>query len=233
MLAIKASGGEAEAAIAAAFERVAALEAKWSRFRPASEVSTGHYSAETESLLAECERWKALSQGAFDPWYSGSPDLGAVGKGAAAEEVLRILAAHRVERAVVSFGQSSLAFRGSPRPAEPWRVGIKSPWEPGRNAAVLEVWGGHVSTSGEDQQRGHIVDPRSGEPAHSDLAAVSVACADPIAAEAISTALMVLGSAGLRALSPHADFQAVLLRHDRSLIRMHEGGPMRGRLRVV
>ncbi len=84
----------------------------------------------------------------------------------------------------------------------PWRIGIERPDERGRSVArVLHIEGMSVSTSGDyrdyfelDGQRyGHTIDPATGRPVVHTLASVTVL--RPLAAEAdaLATALTVLG----------------------------------------
>jgi thiamine biosynthesis lipoprotein len=69
------SGGVDAAAAQAAAELVERDEARWSRFRPSSDVSrinrnagrAVHVDAETMRLLAECRRWVERTEGVFQP----------------------------------------------------------------------------------------------------------------------------------------------------------------------
>jgi thiamine biosynthesis lipoprotein len=66
--------------------------------------------------------------------------------------------------------------------------------------ARLEIAGGSVATSGNSERglmvdgfrRGHILDPRSGQPAE-DWGTVTVVVEDPVTADCLSTALFVMG----------------------------------------
>jgi thiamine biosynthesis lipoprotein len=83
----------------------------------------------------------------------------------------------------------------------PWRVGIRDPrGAPDDYFATLEVENASVSTSGDyesffilDGKRyHHIIDPRTGWPAEGTRS-VTVIAADPTLADALSTAVFVLG----------------------------------------
>lgn len=57
---------------------------------------------------------------------------------------------------------------------------------------------GSPSTSGDYEQtsaqRNHVVDPRTNRAANSDLRSAIVLAADPVRAEALSSAMLVLGA---------------------------------------
>ncbi|NMW65877.1 FAD:protein FMN transferase [Mobiluncus mulieris] len=107
-------------------------------------------------------------------------------------------------RIMVNLGSSSLAFRADEN--EPWRIGIRSPWV-GTPSPVgyLELCNGSVSLSGTAQELEpgldwvtHLVNPLTGQPAQSNVALAVVVAKDGITAEAVSTAVLLLGSqAGL------------------------------------
>jgi thiamine biosynthesis lipoprotein len=91
----------------------------------------------------------------------------------------------------------------------PWRVGVlhPRPASPGELLAVLTVGGEAVATSGDymnsftaDFRQHHILDPRTGE-SPDELAAATVLASTALEADALGTALMVLGSAAGLALA--------------------------------
>lgn len=150
-------------------------------------------------------------------------DLGGIAKGAAAHRVIELLRGSGATSAVVSFGQSSIGLLGRPRGQVDWRVGIRRPG-PSRDRILgaLRVTGGYVSTSGDYEQTSahgnHILDPRTGTPAEAGISSATVACADGARAEALSTALIVLGDDRFLALRPAlGEFEAVVVdREDRA-----------------
>jgi thiamine biosynthesis lipoprotein ApbE len=81
-------------------------------------------------------------------------------------------------------------------------VAIRDPRQPDRSLGVLAVgWNASVSTSGNYERDfgregwrapSHIYDPRTGDPARADLA-VTAWAPDATTADALSTALLVLG----------------------------------------
>lgn len=72
-----------------------------------------------------------------------------------------------------------------------WRVGIADPTDPGQVSAVVEVGDGALATSGTAQRGSHIIDPRTGAPARSALASITVVGPDLTWADVWATAAFV------------------------------------------
>ena len=128
-------------------------------------------------------------------------DFGAVGKGWALDAAAEALRQGGVERALLHGGTSSVLALASPPDAPAWRVAVADPQHPGRSLTQIELRDQALGVSalhGRSLERagrrlGHVLDPRSGAPvAHTALAACTHASA--AAADAWSTALLVLGS---------------------------------------
>ena len=116
-------------------------------------------------------------------------DLGGIAKGFAVDLALRALRAAGAESGLVDLGQSSVSVFGQPLTLE-----VRNPERPDSAPwARFELSEGHVSTSGGDQREDHILDPRTGRPAHRVLSATVIA-SSAIEADALSTAVFVLGA---------------------------------------
>jgi thiamine biosynthesis lipoprotein len=127
-------------------------------------------------------------------------DLGGVGKGSAVARVRNVLRASGVESALIHGGTSSVLALGS-RGGAPWRVGIAHPADDAECVAVAELTESALSVSvaqarGDEDGRVHVIDPRSLCPLQNGRLA-AVVHPDPVLAEILSTALVVLGPPGL------------------------------------
>lgn len=152
-----------------------------------------------------------LSDTADTIWFDtkgGQLDLGAVGKGIACDEIRGYLDDNAPEiGGTFSVGGSVLIYGTKPKD-EPWKIGIQDPRDKtGSYMAVLTIEQGKkdalfVSTSGdyekyfeEDGVRyHHILDPRTGAPAASDLISVTIISDSGFLSDALSTACFVAGS---------------------------------------
>jgi thiamine biosynthesis lipoprotein len=126
-------------------------------------------------------------------------DLGAIGKGIALDEAAAVLRAAGVTRALFNFGGQVLALDAPPG-TDGWIVDVADPSDRSRGARTLTLARASLSVTGNAERaieaggrrRGHVIDPRTGEPVDRD-AALAVIAPTATAADALSTALFVLG----------------------------------------
>src|SRR5947209_10597834 len=86
---------------------------------------------EISEVLALCADARDASEGWFDPWaIAGGVDPTGLVKGWAAREAAEILRRAGVGAALVN-AAGDIAVVGRPSSGDPWRVGIRSPTEPG------------------------------------------------------------------------------------------------------
>lgn len=137
-------------------------------------------------------------------------DLGAIGKGYAVGVAAAVLREAGVTSALLHGGTSTVMAIGHPPGAEAWPVAVARPApagsaEPSRELlavvplrdealSVSAAWGRAVEAGG--QTHGHVLDPRTGQPTRGAGLAM-VALPDATETDALSTALLVLGAAGL------------------------------------
>jgi thiamine biosynthesis lipoprotein len=131
-------------------------------------------------------------------------DFSGIAKGYGVDEVARILRERGIENYLVEIGGEVVVRGTSPRGA-PWSVGIERPDEGAPRGAAflgrLRLTEGAIATSGSyrrfrregGRKSNHIIDPRTGEPTRSSLVSVTVYAPDCMTADAIATALMVMG----------------------------------------
>lgn len=130
-----------------------------------------------------------------------SVDLGGIAKGHAVDKAVEALKAEGVTSALIDAGGDGCAL-GTRPDGEPWRVGIQDPASEAEEALprALLLSDAAYATSGDYRQQveidgvryAHIVDPRTGEPARA-AASVTVIAPDCTTADALATALTVLG----------------------------------------
>ncbi|MBX3249639.1 MAG: FAD:protein FMN transferase [Myxococcales bacterium] len=169
---------------------------------------------------------------------------GSIGKGYALDRAGEILRARGVDRYMLfGGGQVQVAGRRIADEGErPWRVGIQHPRDPESYFAFLEADSGSISTSGdyehayidaEGRRWHHIIDTRTGLPANR-TASVTLLAEDGLHADALSTAVFVLGpERGLQMLSEiPIRAEAVIVGAD-CRVHMTPGTPDRVFMRVT
>lgn len=90
----------------------------------------------------------------------------------------------------------------------PWSVGVSDPQQPARNLAALTLDGQAIATStiarrrwrAGGESRHHLIDQRTGRPATSGVASVTVSARTVTQAETLAKAALVLGPVMGRAL---------------------------------
>ncbi|MCR5605374.1 MAG: FAD:protein FMN transferase [Treponema sp.] len=130
-----------------------------------------------------------------------SLDLGGIAKGYAADELVRIIKAHGVKKAIINLGGNIYVY-GKKEDKSLWSVGVKDPEnQEGDPALVLKVEENSVVTSGvyerffiQDKVRyHHILSPKTGRPADSGLMSTTIVCKSSTDADALSTSIFILG----------------------------------------
>ncbi|HEV8375909.1 MAG TPA: FAD:protein FMN transferase [Candidatus Polarisedimenticolia bacterium] len=120
-------------------------------------------------------------------------DLGGIGKGFALDRAAAVLEKRGIRAALLDAGGQILAL-GSP-PGEPgWRIAVADPRDRGHPALELVLRDVSAATSGNSERPGEILDPETGVPVAGRFSATALA-AEATAADALSTALFVMGPA--------------------------------------
>jgi len=134
-------------------------------------------------------------------------DLGAIGKGYAVERAAEVLREAGVTSALVHGGTSTVQAIGRPPGEECWKIAIETPSPapatPPTLLATVQLQDEAMSVSGVQEHSfqaggrtfGHVIDPRTGEPATGTVLA-AVVLPSATETDALSTALLTLGSAG-------------------------------------
>jgi len=145
-------------------------------------------------------------------------DLGGIAKGYAVDLAMHELRGRGVKNALVDASGNMMSL-GHPPTAEHWRIGLRDPRD--RVPYFARVWldGDAISTSAQYEQfiaqdgkrYGHILDPRTGQPA-SGLLAVTVIAPDATTSDSWDTPLYVLGLEAAKAKAlERSDVAAVLV----------------------
>jgi len=149
-------------------------------------------------------------------------DLGGFAKGWAAHEIVERLRPYGP--ALVDAGGDIAA---SPlRHGAKWPIGIANPHDSDAASAspwVLNMHQGGIATSGRDYRRWqsqdgwqhHIIDPRSGRPAQTDVLTATVIAPDTLSAEVAAKVALILGSEdGLHWIDRREGLAALLILED-------------------
>jgi len=152
-------------------------------------------------------------------------DLGGIAKGYAVDKAVEAMIKRGALGGMVDLGGNIRCFGRAPRGQQKWRIGVQdpnvAPDELGgsKYLLVLELEDASVATSGDyrrftvvqGQRQSHILDTRSGQGA-ARLVSVTILAPDATSADALSTAVSVLGpEAGLALIDRLPSIETILI----------------------
>lgn len=152
-------------------------------------------------------------------------DLGGIAKGWAADRAARRLS--RLGPALVDSG-GDIAVNGPMADGEPWPVGVTDPFDSQKQIDLLLLDRGGVATSGRDYRRWlkdrvwqhHIIDPRSGLPAQTDVLTATVVAPSAQVAEMAAKVVLILGSwQGIHWLERRPELAGLLVLDDGEIVQ--------------
>ncbi|MCX7749527.1 MAG: FAD:protein FMN transferase [Clostridia bacterium] len=170
--------------------------------------------------INEQEHWAKLSK------KGQVVDLGGIAKGYAGDAAINIYKKYNIKSAYINLG-GNVVVLGSKPDGTPWKVGIQNPRaQNGVYMAVLSVKDKAVVSSGDYERYfekdgiryHHIIDPKTGYPADSDLIGTTIVADLSIDADALSTATFVLGlEKGMRLAQSIEGVEAVFITKDKKV----------------
>jgi thiamine biosynthesis lipoprotein len=149
-----------------------------------------------ENLHANCQQ-PAVKKDVADLMI----DMSAIGKGYAADRVAALLTSLGFDSYLVEVG-GELKIRGINASGEPWAIGIEAPLPGARKPhTIVRLTDTAMATSGDyrnffeadGQLYSHTIDTRTGRPVSHTLASVTVVDKNGWRADALATALLVMG----------------------------------------
>ena len=150
--------------------------------------------------------------------------FGGIGKGYAAVRAKIIMMKMGIKNGLVNASGDLLTW-GKPVGQEVWEIKIRDPQHPDYILAILNIKDHAIVTSGESEsyalingkRYSHIIDPRTGWPVEG-LKMVSVVCPNPELADALATAISVMGEQeGLALINQLKGIECLLLNHQNEL----------------
>ncbi len=153
-------------------------------------------------------------------------DLGGIAKGYASDRVAELLRSKGVEKAILSLGGNVYGI-GTKPDGELWQVALANPLDANDYCGLISIADQAVVTSGgyqryfeEDGKRyHHIIDPKTGYPADNELLSVTIISESGTRADALSTALFVMGLEDALAYWQESDdFEAIFITKEGEVI---------------
>ncbi len=170
-------------------------ESELSRYNRAADKSAFPLSADLGLLLQHSRDIEKRTDGAFNVEYKeGFIDLSGIAKGYAVDRIADYLGSTlAIDSFLINIG-GEVKARGVNAKGEPWRVGIFVPPEyPSISPPRIELRNQAIGTSGSYFKGNHIFDPVTQEAVINPLLSASVIAPTSTTADALATALYVMG----------------------------------------
>ena len=196
-------------------------------WRPSSKVLGPPSISETNRIAKELAGFRITIDGLQVRVSPGCEiDLGGIAKGYICDQATDFLREQGAASALLNFGGNVVAIGQHPQ-GRPWKVGLQTPGSEREQHifATLEASDTAIVTSGiyerglavEDRFYHHILNPRTCRPSESELVSVSVIAKDSMLADALATAILVLGNEDGMALATRFNAGLVLLQNNGTL----------------
>lgn len=181
-----------------------------------------------QQVLEQCAQIRELTGGAFDPWaVPGGVDPSGYVKGWAADVVADSLVEKGLTNVSIN-AAGDLSCRGHQAPNQPWVVGIRNPFDEQSIIGTAELLDTSMATSGEYERGKHIVNPFTND-RNVNLISATVVGPDGGLADALATALLIVGLDGVQWFKDFPDWSGFLVNAD----NVHTFGPAFANLDVV
>lgn len=172
------------------------------------EVVSASAQADISYVLEQCMLLGIASEGVFtitDP-KTGVIDTAGFVKGHAIAKAEQAIRAIGVDDFSLNVG-GDVVCAGRPAADRPWRIAISDPQAPKGIAAIVEVVGGAVATSGTAQRGEHIWHRDQ----QSQLRSFTVVGPDIALVDAYSTIGFAMGLAGIEWVSAHEEYRSLAI----------------------
>lgn len=152
-------------------------------------------------------------------------DPGAVAKGFAADKCIEIVKSEGLKGAIMNFG-GTIAVSGEKSGGELWKVAVTDPDDSSGYFGYLSCRDVIVATSGgyerffeeNGKKYIHIINPATGYPVNNGVKSVSVVAKEGVYADALSTALYVMGAEkAVEYYKSRGDFDFIILTDDNKM----------------
>jgi thiamine biosynthesis lipoprotein len=160
------------------------------------ELSIKRASADMRTIFALAKQTKHATDGYFDIAHNGIYDPSGIVKGWAIYHAAEIVSRQGYESFYVDAG-GDIQVAGSNSQNQPWRVGIRNPFNLNEIVKVLAVSNCGVATSGTSIRGQHIYDPHTNNQLSTDLVSLTVIGPNIYEADRFATAAFAMGSAGI------------------------------------
>ncbi len=201
----------------AVFNYFRAVDHRYSTYKPASEISrinTGQlgaaWSDEMAHVLELCEETKRDTNGYFDIRRGNTLDPSGLVKGWSISNAA-VLLRKRGHRSFYIEAGGDIQTEGKNEDGEPWRVGIRNPFQIDEVVKIIQLSGSAVATSGTYIRGEHIYNPHDGYKPATAIASLSVVGPSIYDADRFATAAFAMGRQGIHFIESLPDLEGYMI----------------------
>jgi FAD:protein FMN transferase len=209
--------GATQESIDKVFAYFVSIDERFSVFKESSEISKinrgelaeSQYSADMKTILALCEQTKQETYGYFDIWHDGHYDPSGIVKGWAIYNAAHILEAEGYSNFYVDAG-GDVQIAGL-IDGQPWRVGIRNPFNSSEIVKVLLLTNQGIATSGTEVRGQHIFNPHNPEAPIVDIVSITIIGPNVYEADRFATAAFAMGERGIYFVEEMPDLEGYMI----------------------
>lgn len=199
------------------FAHFVAVDEQFSPYKEDSEISRinrgaltpAQYSAEMRTILALSEQTRRETRGFFDIRREGKLDPSGLVKGWAIENATQLLREQGFRHFYIDAG-GDIQVVGYNR-GQPWRVGIRNPFQRHEHVKILALTDRGIATSGTAVRGQHIYNPHHPEMPIVDIVSMTVIGPNIYDADRFATAAFAMGREGIRFIATLTDFAGYMI----------------------
>jgi thiamine biosynthesis lipoprotein len=173
------------------------------------EVRPEEYSAEVRTILALSEETKRETSGYFDIRRDGLYDPSGIVKGWSIQNAAQMLRERGEHNFYIDAG-GDIAVAGR-KDGNPWRVGIRNPFNRAENVKVLALSERGIATSGTAIRGQHIYNPHDPETPLLEVASLTVIGPNVYEADRFATAAFAMGRRGIYFIEQLDGFEGYMI----------------------
>jgi len=187
------------------FDYFRTVDERFSTYKSTSEISKinrgeimeSEYSREMREVFALAEEMKIRTDGYFEiRTPTGSYDPSGIVKGWAIRKAAKLLREQGYQNFYVEAG-GDIQTAGHSKNGEPWKVGIRNPFNDTEIINTVILSSAAIATSGTYIRGRHIYNPKTGREASNEIVSISVVGTDIYEADSYATAAFAMGREGI------------------------------------
>lgn len=206
-----------EADIEKVFAYFRAVDDIFSTYKEHSEISkinrgelcAEEYSDEMKTILALSEQTKQETQGYFDIQHNGIADPSGIVKGWAIFQAAHMLKKAGCTNFYIDAG-GDIQVSGK-KDGNPWRIGIRNPFNRKEIVKVLAVMDKGIATSGTAIRGQHIYDPHLLHTPLQDIVSLTIIGPNVYEADRFATASFAMGKRGINFIEQLPGFEGYMI----------------------